>query len=344
MTRPSEANILLTAKKFLMHPSSDPIAGRLSCLALRHLLLLYGMFNQDVDFDVTLRIAANPSNNCQQSPDCLQEVTLLRLGFAALQLELWEDAAKAYRLYTSLEPNGFESWNNLAKAYIKLGDKKRAHKVLQEALKCNFSNWKVWENFMLVSIDTQNYEDALNSYERLLELKEKFIDLEVLEILTQVISEEALDSNGNSAKRFTKKAIKLLGHACTKNVNNGHLHELSARLELEDPLKRAQKLQSAYRGYTQANSQWSKTADSCGKIVQLCIELGQSSLEAFESAKDDAGKLLSVKSQLSSARLTGQGCLKVAGNEGWEQNAALLEELRILVERITTVLTNLINK
>ncbi|XP_055591116.1 microfibril-associated glycoprotein 4-like [Uranotaenia lowii] len=74
MTRPSEANILLTAKKFLLHPSSDPIAGRLSCLALRQLLMLYGMFNQDVDFDVTLRIAANPSNNCQQPPGDMGEL------------------------------------------------------------------------------------------------------------------------------------------------------------------------------------------------------------------------------------------------------------------------------
>lgn len=65
-------------------------------------------------------------------------------------MENWELAAQAYLRYTHLEPNGFESWNNLAKALIKLGDKKRAHKILTEALRCNFNNWKVWKILCLL--------------------------------------------------------------------------------------------------------------------------------------------------------------------------------------------------
>uniref|UniRef100_A0A1Q3EY78 Uncharacterized protein n=1 Tax=Culex tarsalis TaxID=7177 RepID=A0A1Q3EY78_CULTA len=275
--------------------------------------------------------------------NCLQESTLLRLGYAALQLEQWEEAAKAYRLYTSLESHGFESWNNLAKAYIKLGNKKRAHKILQEALKCNFNNWKVWDNYLVVSIDTKNYEDALNAYERLMELQEKFYDQEVLEILTKVISEGAPDANGNSSTRLTKKILKLLGHACAKAPTNGYLYELSSRLETQDHLKKAQKLQNAYRGYTQSNSHWSKAPDSCGKILKLCIELCESSLSAFLEGKSDAGKLPSAKSQLSSARLTGQGCLRAASNENWEQNTNLVEQLAAIVQKLTEELTSAMN-
>lgn len=73
----------------------------------------------------------------------LQEKIWLRLGYSAITLERWELAVHAYITYTHLEPLGFESWNNLAKALIKLGDKKRAHKVLSESLKCNYTNWKV---------------------------------------------------------------------------------------------------------------------------------------------------------------------------------------------------------
>ncbi|XP_019557679.2 tetratricopeptide repeat protein 27 [Aedes albopictus] len=276
--------------------------------------------------------------------NCLQETTLLRLGYAALQLEQWEEAAKAYRLYTNLEAHGFESWNNLSMAYIKLGDKKRAHKVLQEALKCNFNNWKVWDNFLAVSIDTKNYEDALNAYERLIELKDKFYDQEVLEILTKVISEGAPDANSNSSHRLAKKLLKILGHASAKTPNNGLLFELSSQLEMEDPLKKAQKLQNAYRGYTQTNSQWAKTPDCCEKILKLCITLCESSLQAFVDAKADAGKLPSVKSQLASARLTGQGCLRAASNENWEQNVALVEALSEIVQKLTTELTNAMNQ
>lgn len=73
----------------------------------------------------------------------LQESVWLRLGYAALSVENWTVAANAYRNYTYLEQREFEAWNNLAKTYIKLGDKDRAFKVLTEALKCNYDNWQV---------------------------------------------------------------------------------------------------------------------------------------------------------------------------------------------------------
>lgn len=128
----------------------------------------------------------------------LQESVWARLGYAALNLERWELAAHAYRNYTNIEPNGFECWNNLAKAYINLGDKKRAHKILNEALRCNFSNWKVWENFLIISMDTGHFEDVLNAHQRLVELKDKYLDKEVIGIVVRAICENMPDSEGKN--------------------------------------------------------------------------------------------------------------------------------------------------
>lgn len=128
----------------------------------------------------------------------LQENVWARLGYAALTLENWELAAEAYRRYTTIEPNGYESWNNLAKSYIKLGDKKRAHKVLHESLKCNFGNWKVWENFLLVSIDTGNFEDCINAYNQMISLRGRHYDYQVLEILVKSIASDTPDANGKN--------------------------------------------------------------------------------------------------------------------------------------------------
>lgn len=36
---------------------------------------------------------------------------------------------------------------------MKLGQKNRAWKSLQEALKWDYENWRVWENFLVVSLD-----------------------------------------------------------------------------------------------------------------------------------------------------------------------------------------------
>ncbi len=48
----------------------------------------------------------------------------------------------------------------MAKCYTKLGQKARAWKALQEAVKCNYENWKVWDNLMVVSIDCCEYEEV----------------------------------------------------------------------------------------------------------------------------------------------------------------------------------------
>ena len=41
---------------------------------------------------------------------------LLRLGYASLEIEDWNVAAKTYRLYCNYAPDNFEAWNHLAKA------------------------------------------------------------------------------------------------------------------------------------------------------------------------------------------------------------------------------------
>lgn len=254
----------------------------------------------------------------------LQEVQWLRLGYAALSLENWELAAKAYRRYTHLEPNGFESWNNLAKAYIKLGDKRRAHTVLQESLKCNFNNWKVWENFLLVSIDVGSFEDAINAYTRLVEFKEdKYHDSEILRIITGAVATNAIDCYGHGAGRLKKKCLQLLAQQSAQNPTNGLVWQLSAKLT-DDPLLRAQKLQKAHRGFTQT-ADWTKVEKSCEETLDRCAELLEVSLEAAHDFKD--GDKMSVISQLSSANLAVNGCIKLAKQQDFESLKEKIEKL-----------------
>lgn len=201
----------------------------------------------------------------------LQENIWLRLGYAALDLEKYELAASAYIRYTQLEPSGFESWNNLAKCYIKLGNKKRAHKVLQESLKCNFENWKIWENFLLVSVDVGSFEDALNAYTRLIELKEKYFDEEVLKIIMTAIADNRPDVEGLAAIRLKKRAMEMLAHLGSLHANEGVVWELSAMLTSE-PLKKAEKLQKAHKGFVSVrtfliSNNLQTTKSSSGRMI-----------------------------------------------------------------------------
>lgn len=184
----------------------------------------------------------------------IQEIMWLRLGYSAMQLEQYKLAVEAYVRYTQLEPSGFEAWNNLAKCHIKLGDKPKAHRVLSESLKCNYENWKVWENFLLVSVDVGSFDDALNAYNRLIELKERYFDEEVLKILITAIESNRIDNEGLAACRLQKKALELLAHLGVLHIGEGIVWELSARLTSE-PLKKAEKLQKAHKGYVSVRSE-----------------------------------------------------------------------------------------
>ncbi|KYN04452.1 Tetratricopeptide repeat protein 27 [Cyphomyrmex costatus] len=93
----------------------------------------------------------------------IQEDVWFKLGYAGLQIEDWKLAAKAYKHYCSLEQCSFEAWNNLATAYIKLGDKTTAWKFLHDAIASCYDCWQVWDNLMIVSIDLGHFSE-LNFY------------------------------------------------------------------------------------------------------------------------------------------------------------------------------------
>ena len=64
----------------------------------------------------------------------------------------------------------YEAWNNIAHAYIRLGQKDRAWKTLQEALRFSFDNWKIWDNFLVVSMDVGEFEEVRGFFRRSLPL------------------------------------------------------------------------------------------------------------------------------------------------------------------------------
>ncbi|EDW79604.1 uncharacterized protein Dwil_GK20574 [Drosophila willistoni] len=240
----------------------------------------------------------------------LQEPILLRCGYSAIQLEKWESAVKYYLAYTHLEPNGFESWNNLAKALINLGDKQRAYRVLGESLKCNYSNWKVWENYMLVSVDTSHWEDAMRSYQRLNELKQHYLDQEVLTRIVYGIAKQLQDEKEagvSSSPTLLKRIVQLLAQQSIQHGNEPLIWELSA-LVAATPLKKAERLVKSYRAYTAKHLSWETKSEHSLKALNLCLEVTHLSRAAIEEHVEDESEVM-ITSQLNSARLAATSCL-----------------------------------
>ena len=101
-----------------------------------------------------------------------------------------------------------------------MGQKARAWKVLQEAVKCDYDNWKVWDNnnnnnnnkliviewkvwdnIMVVSTDLAHFSDVIKAYHRVLDLKERHVDVDVLRILASAIADDLPDNGDQPSSR-----------------------------------------------------------------------------------------------------------------------------------------------
>ena len=218
----------------LRHKAAEVIRERLEARETARLWCLLGDATDDLDcYHTALKLSNNRSARAHRSiglhyyfqkdykvgiswfekslelSSC-QPLLILRLAFSAMETENWELAAKSYRNYCSYEMDNFEAWNNLANCYVKLGEKERAWRVLQEAVRCDFDNWKVWDNLMVISVDIGAFNDAIRSYTRILDIKQTHVDNQVLNILGRAILENITDIEGNEAGKLKDKFQKFL--------------------------------------------------------------------------------------------------------------------------------------
>jgi tetratricopeptide (TPR) repeat protein len=215
------------------------------------------------------------------------------LGSAAFRSDQWATAIKAFRTCTNLEPDNHETWNNLAASYIKLNQKNKAHTVFQEALKFEYENWKIWENYLWTSIDCAYFSDVIRAYHRLLDLKDKYVDIGVLKALSLSVQKDMNDANGVSIYNNKQKILELFGRISSMIVNNWQIYWYYAEVTLhfsthtfdsktneivvndlseESGHKVFALLQKSFRNlYNQPN--WEMTLESCEEVLITAEEI-----------------------------------------------------------------------
>jgi hypothetical protein len=110
----------------------------------------------------------------------------------------------------------FENWNNLAKASLKLGNKDQALRALKQATKCNYEEWKVWENLMVIALQCVDLEWTIMAFNRLIDLKGSYADDMVLRLLVDLVCDDKWDKMGKTSARSKEALLKLFARVTSK--------------------------------------------------------------------------------------------------------------------------------
>ena len=115
------------------------------------------------------------------------------MGCAAMFCKDWEVAEKAFRNVIYIKPEDGQAWSNLASVHLRKGGSEEelkgegeeeeqatkrklerlvnAHRCLKEGVKANAENWRIWDNFLSISLQLGFLSDCLVAFHRILDMK-----------------------------------------------------------------------------------------------------------------------------------------------------------------------------
>ncbi|XP_065535987.1 tetratricopeptide repeat protein 27 isoform X2 [Lathamus discolor] len=231
-------------------------------------------------------------------------------GLLHLRNREFRECVECFERSVQINPmQNAEAWNNLSTAYIRLKQKIKAFRTLQEALKCNYEHWQIWENYLLTSTDVGEFSEAIKAYHRLMDLREKYKDTQVLAILVRAVVDDMADRAGEVASGLKGKLQELFGRVTSRVTNDGEIWRLYARLygngqndSGEDIEKSLQYLTKAHKCEVQS-SDWEKDVSSFKEVVKGAIEIAHVAIKCSKN-KSNHQEALQI---LSSARLNLRG-------------------------------------
>ena len=221
----------------------------------------------------------------------LSPLVWFNLGAVSMRIEDWSTALKAYTEVVQQEPEEADAWANVAAIHMQNKEPQEAYPALNESLKLNRNNWRVWVSKLYTCMDLEKYDEAVQSCLTLIDMKSKRNDAEGIPDLEERVIRgivggvvatyhQAKKANDiiaiDSAKRSLTRVRELLSKLATTMKSEVWLFDTSAffnesigcdDLAIEDLMKEYRAIQ-CIRG-------WETDTNACPKLVEVVSQIAE---------------------------------------------------------------------
>ncbi|AGO11606.1 AaceriADL177Cp [[Ashbya] aceris (nom. inval.)] len=261
-------------------------------------------------------------------------------GCVGLECGKVDLAAEAFSRCVALDDTHALSWSNLSAAYTEQGKIKEAHSCLKRAIASDSQrNWRIWENYMTVSVKLNEWEDVLLAFRHLIELGrdtkgERAIDLPVLEKLAELLTSTEYPGDPQMLNYFQRSCVSLICDLLPSVItSSARCWRIVARVELwrKRPHAALECHEKAYRSMAhnadlETNETiWNSTVDTCEELVAAYESLGP--MEGKHGAGDLVCRDWKYKARSTIKSLLNKGRNSWEGSEGWERLTQLRNNL-----------------
>ncbi|CAD1785463.1 similar to Saccharomyces cerevisiae YNL313C EMW1 Essential conserved protein with a role in maintaining cell wall integrity [Maudiozyma barnettii] len=235
------------------------------------------------DFEIVL---GHLNDSLRQYP--LSFDTWYFYGCVALESGKLNVASEAFSRCVSLDETHSMAWSNLSASYIQQDKLKEAYSCLKRAVGFDSQkNWRIWENFMIVSFRLNEWNDVLTACKQLVSIRrdkqgEGSVDMPVVEKLAELLI--TTDYSEEKQDYFQRNGIEFICITLPSLITtNDRLWKIVARVELwrERPWASLDCHEKAYRvtlhnpAIDTEEPAWNNTVDACEDLVAAYESLGE---------------------------------------------------------------------
>lgn len=254
-------------------------------------------------------------------------------GCIGLECGRMQLAAEAFSRCTTLDETHSLSWSNLSAAYVEMGKLKEAHSCLKKAVTSDSQkNWRIWENYMIVSTKLGEWEDVLLSFRHLVEIGkdkrgETCIDLAILEKLVEILVSTDFPTDPTIRMTYFQQSCmefvcQVLPSIVTTSVR---LWKVVAKVELwrKRPWVALECHEKAFRAISHSpdltidEKIWNESVEACDDLVAAYESLGE--MDGRYGAGDVVCKNWNYKARSTIKSLMSKGKNYWEDSDGWEK-------------------------